>query len=204
MSVRAPYRTRKRNTDRAAATRARIVASVRELLSEGKFHDCTVEEVAEHAGVSRATLYQHFRSRVELVDAICDVMGDNPALVSLRDSVGLADPYTALAETVAGAVSFWMSEDSLLAQLYGVVAIDPAASDFVARQREDRRSEMERLARNLRRAGRLRPGLGENRAVAQLMMLTSYESFRELAETGISGREAAKLLQANARDLLLA
>jgi AcrR family transcriptional regulator len=204
MSVRAPYRTRKRNTDRAAATRARIVASVRELLSEGKFHDCTVEEVAEHAGVSRATLYQHFRSRVELVDAICDVMGDNPALVSLRDSVGLADPDTALAETVAGAVSFWMSEDSLLAQLYGVVAIDPAASDFVARQREDRRSEMERLARNLRRAGRLRPGLGESRAVAQLMMLTSYESFRELAETGISGREAAKLLQANARDLLLA
>jgi AcrR family transcriptional regulator len=204
MSVRAPYRTRKRNTDRAAATRARIIASVRELLSQGKFHDCTVEQVADHAGVSRATLYQHFRSRVELVDAICDVMAENPELVGLRESVRLADPDAALAETMAGSVRFWASEDSVLAELYGVVAIDPGAKDFVDRQRRDRRGEMELLARNLRRAGRLRPGLSEKRALAQLMVLTSYDSFRELAEAGISEREATKLVQANARDLLLA
>ena len=204
MSVRAPYRTRKRNTDRAAATRGRIIASVRELLSEGRFHDCTVEQVAEHAGVSRATLYQHFRSRVELIDAICDVMGENPELVGIRESVRLADPDAALAETIAGSVRFWASEDSVLAELYGVVAIDPGAKDFVDRQRRDRRSELELLARNLRRAGRLRSGLSEKRALAQLMLLTSYDSFRELAEAGISGREATELLQANARDLLLA
>jgi AcrR family transcriptional regulator len=204
MSVRAPYRTRKRNTDRAAATRARIIASVRELLSQGKFHDCTVEQVAEHAGVSRATLYQHFRSRVELVDAICDVMGENPELVGIRESVRLADPDAALAETIAGSVRFWASENSVLAELYGVVAIDPGAKDFVDRQRRDRRSELELLALNLRRAGRLRSGLSEQRALAQLMLLTSYDTVRELAEAGISGREATQLLQANARNLLLA
>jgi AcrR family transcriptional regulator len=204
MSVRAPYRTRKRNTDRAAATRARIIASVRELLSQGRFHDCTVEQVAEHAGVSRATLYLHFRSRVELVDAICDVMGENPELVGIRESVRLTDPDAALAETIAGSVRFWASEDSVLAELYGVVAIDPGAKDFVDRQRRDRRSEMELLAHNLRRAGRLRSGLSEKRALAQLMLLTSYDTVRELAEAGLSGREATTLLQANARDLLLA
>jgi AcrR family transcriptional regulator len=202
MTVRTPYRSRKRNSDRASATRARIVSAVRELLSEGRFHECTVEEVAEHAGVSRATLYLHFRSRVELIDAICDVMGENPALVELRESVGLADADAALAESVAGAVRFWASEEALLAQLYGVVAIDPAAKDFVDRQRADRRGEMERLARNLRRARRLRPGLSESRALAQLMILTSYETFRELKEAGLGERDATKLLQASARELL--
>ena len=47
----------------------------------------------------------------------------------------------------------------VLSQLYGVVAIDPAARDLVDRQRDDRRGEMERLARHLRAAGRLRPGI---------------------------------------------
>ena len=50
----------------------RITVAVRELLSEGSFHESTVEEVAARAGVSRATVYQHFRSRLDLVDAICD------------------------------------------------------------------------------------------------------------------------------------
>jgi AcrR family transcriptional regulator len=202
MPARAPYRNRKRVADRATATRERIVGAVRELLSEGKFHDYTVEEVAEHAGVSRATLYQHFHSRLDLVDAICDVMAENPALVGLRESVGLADADAALAATVAGSMRFWASEDALLAQLYGVVAVDPAAKDFVDRQRDDRRGEIERLARNLRRAGRLQSGLSESRAVAQLMVLTSYETFRELKDAGVDEREATKLLQANARDLL--
>jgi hypothetical protein len=129
-------------------------------------------------------------------------MGENPALVELRESVGLADADAALAESVAGAVRFWASEEALLAQLYGVVAIDPAAKDFVDRQRADRRGEMERLARNLRRARRLRPGLSESRALAQLMILTSYETFRELKEAGLGERDATKLLQASARELL--
>ena len=35
------------------------MAAVRDLLAEGSFHESTVEEVAERAGISRATLYQH-------------------------------------------------------------------------------------------------------------------------------------------------
>src|SRR5204862_7618212 len=100
MSPRA-YRARGRPR-RSEETRERIKTAVRDLLAEGSFHDSTVEEVADRAGVARATLYQHFRSRLELVDAV-----------------------------------------------------DPAAQDLVDRQRADRRSELERLVRNLSRAGRL-------------------------------------------------
>ena len=79
------YRARRR--PERTATRDRIKAAVHELLAEGGFHQATVEEVADRAGVSRATLYQHFGSRLELVDAICETFDANPALLELRQLV---------------------------------------------------------------------------------------------------------------------
>jgi AcrR family transcriptional regulator len=203
LSVQMPARARSRSRP-STDTRERIVAAVRDLLAEGTFHDSTVENVAERAGVSRATLYQHFRSRLELVDAICDVMALNPALVELRERVDLPDPELALAETISHAVRFWSSEDRILSQLYGVVAVDPAAKAFVERQRADRRGELLRLARNLKTSGHLRAELTEKRALAVLLLLTSYESYRELQEAGLSERDAIKLLEESGRTLLLA
>ena len=197
----AAYRARGR-TPRSARTRERILAAVRALLEEGRFHEAPVEDVAERAGVSRATLYQHFGSRLELVDAICDTFAVNPALTELRTAVVLDDPADALAETIRLAVRFWASEDPVLAQLYGVAAIDPAAQALVERQRGDRRGEMTRLARRLR--PRLREGVGERGALERLMLLTSYGSYRELAAEGLAERQIARSLQQAAHSLLLA
>lgn len=202
MSATRAYRTRRRST-RPQTTRGKIVDAVRELLAEGRFHESTVEEVADRAGISRATLYQHFRSRLELVDAICDTFDENPALLRIRDTVEHPDPDAALAETVANAIQFWSSEDPILAQIYGVAAIDPAARDLVLRQRADRRRELLRLVRHLRRKHRLRPRLTERHALAQLMLLTSYETYRELRGADLSERELTKTLQEDARALLL-
>jgi AcrR family transcriptional regulator len=177
--------------------------AVRELLADGSFHVSTMEEVADRAGISRATLYQHFRSRIDLVDAICDTFAGNPALVGIRDAVVLPDPEAALRETVALAARFWASEDAVLSQLYGVVAIDPAAQDLVARQRDDRHGEMKRLARHLKTAGRLRSGLSERDALDRLMVLTSYETFSELRLAGRSEQRIIQLLQDSAQALLL-
>jgi AcrR family transcriptional regulator len=177
---------------------------VAELMAEGTFHESTVEQVADRAGVARATLYQHFRSRLELVDAICERFDDNPALLTIRKVVELPDPDAALAETMSNAVRFWASEDPILSQLYGVVAIDPAAQDFVERQRSDRRGEMTRLVRHLKSAGRLRRDMPEQRALSLLMVLTSYETFCELRLAGSSERELVKTLQHAARELLTA
>jgi AcrR family transcriptional regulator len=199
MSSRA-YRTRGRSK-RSEETREKIKRAVRELLTEGVFHESTVEEVADRAGVARATLYQHFRSRLELVDAICETFDQNPALLRLRTTVEGTDRDSALADTIADAMRFWASEDPVLRHLYGVVSIDPAARDLVDRQRADRRSELERLARNLARGGSLRTT--ERRALALLLVLTSYETFRELREAGLSDRQLTATLQETARDLLL-
>src|SRR5438552_5452324 len=112
---RAPlYRTRGRTT-RSRETRSRIMQATRSLLDEGRFHESTVEEVADRAGVSRATLYQHFPTRLDLVDAICDTFAENPALLAARESVLLPDLDRALAETIANSVRFRSSEAEVLA-----------------------------------------------------------------------------------------
>src|SRR4051812_37997193 len=198
MSPRA-YRAHSR-PKRSEETRERIKAAVRELLAEGTFHESTVEQVADRAGVARATLYQHFRSRLELVDAICETFDETPALLRLREIVESPDGEAALAETIAESMRFWSSEDPVLRHLYGVVSIDPAAHDLVERQRADRRGELERLVRNLARARRLR---NERRALGLLLVLTSYETFRELRESGLTDRQLTTTLQQSARDLIL-
>src|SRR4051812_28139822 len=195
------YRVPRTQQSRTEKTRERITAAVRDLLAEGRFHESTAEQVADRAGVSRATLYQHFRSRVELIDVMCDTFDANPALLAVRDVVALPDAAEALAQTIANVVAFWSSEDAVLRQLYGVAAVDPAAQRLVERQRSDRRGELERLVGTLRRAKLL--ALPDRRALTALLLLTSYETFRELGEAGLSDRQATAFLQESARTLLL-
>jgi hypothetical protein len=64
--------------------------------------------------------------------------------------------------------------------------------------------EMTRLVRHLQAAGRLSPGVNQRRALSLLMVLTSYETFRELRDAGRSERELAKVLQESARRLVTA
>jgi AcrR family transcriptional regulator len=196
------YRPTRRST-RAEETRGAIMAAVRDLLAEGTFHESTVDQVADRAGIARATLYQHFRSRFDLVDAICDTFAVSPALTAIRQAIELPDPDEALAEVISNSVRFWSSEDAVLGQLYGVVAIDPAARDLVDRQRADRRGAVQALVRRLRKEGRLRAGRSERDAVADLMVLTSYETFRELREAGLAERELVAHLQESSRVALL-
>ena len=86
----------------------------------------------------------------------------------------------------------------MLRELYGVVAVDPAARDFVERQRRDRTNELERLSDNLMRSGRLRPGVTKARARVVLLLLTSFETYLEGRGAGLSDRQMTSLLQETA------
>jgi AcrR family transcriptional regulator len=177
--------------------------AVRELLADGTFHESSVEQVADRAGIARATLYQHFRSRLDLVDAICDTFDANPALRAIRQAVVEPQPEHALSETIAKTVEFWASEHAVLQHLYGAVAVDPAARDLVERQRSDRRGEMRRLADNLKKARVLPAETTGRAALTHLMLLTSYETYRELSHEGLTKRQITQTLTATGRALLL-
>ena len=137
------------------------------------------------------------------MDAICETFDVNPALMELRRAVVLPDPQAALSRTIALSVRFWDSEDAILSGLYGVVSIDPAARDLVGRQRADRRRELRRLARHQPASGALRPAVSAARALDVLMVLTSYETYRELREARRSARRLTAELETMASALLL-
>jgi AcrR family transcriptional regulator len=198
------HATTRRGRESSQPTRTRIVSAVREMLGDGTFHEATVEAVAERAHVARATVYQHFGSRVGLVDAMCETFDSNPALVGLRETMCTAAVDDLLDAAIAGTVRFWASEEAVLAPLYGASAVDPAAHDLVVRQRADRRREFETLLGRLDSAGRLRPGLSRKDALATLLVLTSFETFVELRRhAGMAERAVVELLSAWARSALL-
>jgi AcrR family transcriptional regulator len=171
----------RRRPQRSQATREKIVGAVRDLLADGTFHETPVEEVAARAGVSRATLYQHFGTRDGLVDALCESFDANPALVKIRRIDDL-DSFVELC------TAFWSSEEQVLAQLYGAASVDPAAAALVERQRADRYAELRRILRSGR--------VGDRRVFAELAALTSFETFRELRRgAGLRLSEVTATLQ---------
>jgi AcrR family transcriptional regulator len=177
-----------RREPRSTASRERILAAVRSLLEEGTFHETTVEQVAERAGVSRATLYAQFGSRLGLVDAMCEGFAANPALVAIRATTDIDLWFDRV-------VDFWSSEEQVLAQLYGAAAVDPAARDLVERQWRDRHGEVEAL---LRAHGRVSPD-----ALAAVAVLSSFETYLELRRRlGMPKHEVVAILQRQARALL--
>jgi AcrR family transcriptional regulator len=177
----------RRNT-RSTGSRERILQAVHDLLDEGRFHETTVEEVAERAGVSRATLYSHFGSRIGLVDAMCEAFDANPALIALRETT---DPDLWLERVV----DFWSAEERVLVQLYGAAAVDPAAQALVERQTRDRHAELKIL---LRKLGRDDPAV-----FGAFAMLTSFETYVELRRRGgRSKRQVVAALQDYGRRLL--
>lgn len=152
--------------------------AVRELLREGAFHESTVEQVAARAGVSRATVYQQFGSRLGLVDAICDSLD----LVAIKAAPDVA---TLLQRTT----EFWAHEETLLSQLYDAAAVDPAAREFVERQTRDRYATL--------------PQWVDPSKVSVLGVLTSFETYRELRRRAkLSRRQVVAHLQKMANELL--
>jgi AcrR family transcriptional regulator len=173
-----------------------VLAAVHELLDVGAFHSSTVEDVAERAGVSRATVYQQFGSRLGLVDALCETFDASPSLLALRAAIDEGEPLEALDAFVGHAADFWAAEEGVLLQLYGAAAIDQAAEALVVRQRGDRRAELERLLH------RLRPQ-NVKRALALLLVVTSFETYEELRRhAGLPHREVVRLLREQARAAL--
>jgi AcrR family transcriptional regulator len=62
--------TSSRQTDRSAATRARLVKAGRELFAERPYADVGTEEIVRRAKVTRGALYHHFADKRDLFRAV--------------------------------------------------------------------------------------------------------------------------------------
>jgi AcrR family transcriptional regulator len=122
--------------------------------------------VATRAGVSRATLYQYFRSRPALVEAVCETFSESPAVAAIYAS-------QTVAELLQHIVAFWSSEQRLFAALTGIAGVDPAAANVLADIVADRHAQVRRVV-SLDAPGTPAATL------ALVTALTSFESYIEL------------------------
>lgn len=196
-----PYTSGRRS--RSADSIERVLEAAERLIREDAFHLATMDELAAAAGVSRATVFNRFGSKLGVVQALFTRGMEGTEMEAIRAALELDDPVAALEAAIDASCAIWESQAFIHEQLQAIVVLEPDASALVAQQREAQRADLLALARRLSRAGRLRSGLSEARAAAALHMLTSLESFLWLRrEYGLSLRQTRETIAGLARNLL--
>jgi len=181
----------------------RVLDAAERLIRQDQFHLATMDELAVAAGVSRATVFNRFGSKLGVLQTLFTRAMEGPEMKAIRDALELEDPVASLDALIEAACAIWESQGFIHEQLQAIVVLEPDASTLVDQQREEQRADLQGLARRLARAGRLRPGLGDARAAATLHMLTSLESFLQLRrEYSLSLRQTRETITELARTLL--
>jgi AcrR family transcriptional regulator len=181
----------------------RVLEAAERMIGEGIFHSATMDELAAAAGVSRATVFNRFGSKLGVLEALITRGLEGPEMTAIQDALALEDPVVALEAAVAASCAIWEAYAVVHLHLQAVAVLEPAAAALIDRQREEQRADIRTLMQRLAKAGKLRPGLGEPRATATLHMLTSLESFLWLRQAyGLSLRQTRETLTELARTLL--
>jgi AcrR family transcriptional regulator len=181
----------------------RVLEAAERLIKEDTFHAATMDELAVAAGVSRATVFNRFGSKLGVLEALFTRGMEGPEMAAIQEALALEDPVAALDAVVEAGCAIWAACGSVVEQLQAVAVLEPDAAALVEEQRDEQRADLQGLTRRLAEAGRLRPGLSQARATATLHMLTSLESFLWLREGyGLSLRQTRQTLVELARTLL--
>jgi AcrR family transcriptional regulator len=181
----------------------RVLDAAARLIDDDAFHTATMEELASAAGVSRATVFNRFGSKLGVLQALFNRGMEGPEMQAIASALALEDPVAALEAVIDAACAIWEAYGAVHLQLQAVGTLEPEANTLVDEQREQQRAEIEDLVRRLAKADRLRAGLSQTRASATLHMLTSLESFVWLRrEYGLSLRQTRETITELARTLL--
>ena len=171
----------------------RVLNAAAELVAEDRFHTATIDDLAQRAGVARATVFGRFGSKLGVLEALSLRCAGGPEMRAVRDAQGVEDPVAAVEALLVAGCDLWEKEGHIMAQLKAIVVLEPDASAIIDAQYADQRQGMERLARGLHEAGRLREGWSVPRAAAALHALTSVETFMLLRRD--HGQSLAKVKQ---------
>ena len=164
------YRLGKRQA-RADRTRGAILAAARDLMVASGSSGPSVGAVAQRAGVSRITVYQHFGSKHVLIQALAGQALKSLARATDHDQSG--DTRDQLRRRIASACSLWASDPPLFRSLPSPSAVDTEGVG------EDRA-----LAIRLATSDQLRPGCSLREAEDVIGTLTSFPTFDRLARDG--------------------
>ena len=192
-------------TRRRAGTETidRVLTAAERLIAEGEFHTATMEELASAAGISRATVFNRFGSKLGVLQALADRCAEGPEMQTIQEALALEDPVASLDALIEASCVIWEASGFIYEQLKAIVVLEPDAVPLIDEQWEDQRADIQGLTRRLAETGRLRPGLSKPRATATLHTLTSLETFLQLRRGyDLSLRQTRETICQLARTLL--
>jgi AcrR family transcriptional regulator len=133
-----------------------------------------MDVLAKEAGVARATVYEHFRSKRAVLDELASSISRTIVLDEQR--TGLADPLLALRDMLGDVCRHWAEHDERMRGLRTLNALTGAehAADGV----DDK--QLRRLVEALSSSGQLRSHWSTEEAVDALAALTSYPTYERL------------------------
>lgn len=203
-SARRPYRQKKRAAS-AASTRARIVRAGRELFEREGLFGAGIDDVAQRAGVARATVFQIFGSKAGLLDAIAVSAEQSREFRAILAALCDEDPARAVRKTIDAGCAFWAKNARLAGALSTLASIDRDVARAVDRREAIRAGSLSAVVDRLAAGGRLRRGVGRRRAAEILALATSFAAFEELRQRrGLPLSEIRRVLRAIVESALLA
>lgn len=175
-----PYTLGKRELD-MEETRKRILTAARALiLAKGALAGFSLAAVAGRADVTRATVYQHFKSKRGLLEALFDETGKRGRLDKrLPEVFSQPNPVDALRIYVEVFCDFWEDDRLMNRRLRAYATLDKMFAEAIAARYERRRHALDLLLKRL--SGQISSTSQPEDLVQVVMALTSFEFYDVLA-----------------------
>jgi AcrR family transcriptional regulator len=195
------YSTPKRD-QRAAATRAKILAAAKTLFLRDGYVRTSMKSIADHAGVSEKTMYLAFATKATLLRQVIQlsVRGDEAETPLAERSEWrelVAGPIDEVFARFAAQNAILMTRTAALIALgEAAAATDPELADYRDRAHAETRSNLRELAAELKRRGGLDLGVTEQDAADTIYALATDESvfLRLTRECGRTPADYADLI----------
>lgn len=190
---------------KAEESRQRILQAALRLFSRHGIDTVTIEQVAEAAQVSTASIYASFKSKTGLLEALAHSIMLGPHYeVAAKRFEGVTDPRVALQVTASIARGIYEREHQELGLIRGAAAYSPSLKRLEAKLEKIRRDLQESRARLVfDKTPALHP-LGLDRVRDILWMFTGREFYRMLVlDRGWSPDEYEAFLARTLTDTLL-
>ena len=174
------------------------------MLAEIGFRGVTMQRVAVAADVSRVTVYDHFKDKAGLLEALAWSTFARFDIERVRRARLQPDVRAALGDFVRENAHFYDTAGAQGRAILRTATSDPDALAVLETTYFDaRRGSIAELVERLANDGELSPAWPRDRAVHALMVITSLEAFETLVEHGSLTIDAAADLLAQMTDALL-
>ncbi|MDQ6710111.1 MAG: TetR/AcrR family transcriptional regulator [Candidatus Dormibacteraeota bacterium] len=189
-------------TARANETRKEILEGARRLFSARGYGRTTMEAVAAGAGVSVATVYLAFRTKLGLLSALLADAAEDPRL-DVQQVVAAKSAEQRAALGARNIRELHERTSAITALLRAGVGNDARLEKLWEKWQAGHFAAVAQVARKIAATGELRPDLNADDAADVLYVLTGSETYRQLViERGWSGARYEEWLVDSMRRLL--